>query len=32
MRAACGLAEDIRDAVVEYQVSLNVLITFRMAS
>ena len=30
IRTVCGLVEDIRDAVVEYQVSPDLSVTFRM--
>ena len=30
MQAICGLAEDVRDAVIEYQVSPNLLIILMM--
>ena len=32
MQAVCGLAEDVRDAVIDYQVSPNFPITLRMPS
>ena len=30
LRAVCELAEDVRDAVIEYQVSVNLVIALQM--